>query len=404
MRFRLIVPLALAAGAVMMVSAAPRQAQPAGKQQPGASTKGMAMQGARAEALKTKGKKPYYTRAFDLSGLPAYVPQQKVSGTLRMWGSNYPGDGMLAGYWEETFRKFHPGIAFEFNLKSTAGTIPGLVSGQSDLGPGVKATFAGIQFYQRYLDADPLEIEYATGSYDVTGWSPGYGIVVHKDNPIAGITMEQLDAVFGAERLGGWVGTDWHPEVARGPEKNIRTWGQLGLTGEWADKPIVPYGLNLRYHQATVISDKVLKGSDKWNERLRIYANYVKPDGSLSRGLNDDLVRDRYGIAYIAAPTTTTNFSAREKMPAQLKILPLAKTAAGPYVEYTIETLQNRTYPLHDEVFFYTHALPGKGIDPKVREFLRFVLSRDGQELIQKDGKYLPLTAEVAREQLMKLK
>jgi phosphate transport system substrate-binding protein len=409
--------LMLGAPAAMLGTPAARQPAPsaplsAGQQPPpsagGASTKGMAMQDARAEALKTKGKKAYYTRTFDLSGIPAYEPEQPVSGTLRMWGSNYPADGLLAGYWEETFRRYHPAIKFEFHLKSTAGTIPGLVTGQSDLGPGVKATFAGLQFYQRYLDADPLEIVYATGSYDVTGWSPGYGIVVHKDNPITKITMEQLDGIFGAERLGGWVGTDWHPEYARGPEKNIRTWGQLGLTGEWADKPIVPYGLNLRYHQATVISDRILKGSDKWNERLRTYANYVTPNGALSRGLNDDLRKDKYGIAYVAAPTAAANFgssfgSRGDKAPPELKILALAETAAGPYVEYTLETLQNRTYPLYDEVYFYAHALPGRSVDPKVKEFMRFLVSREGQELVMKDGKYLPLTAAVAREQLKRL-
>jgi phosphate transport system substrate-binding protein len=367
------------------------------------STTGMDMQKARADALKTKGKKAYYTRSFDLSGIRSYKPKQKVAGTLRMWGSNYPGDGLLAGYWEEGFRKFQPDVKFDFNLKSTSGTFPGLVTGESDLGPSVKLTFANLQFYQRYLDADPLEIVYATGSYDVTGWSPGYGIVVHKDNPITRLTMEQLDGIFGAERLGGWVGTDWHPEFARGPEKNIRTWGDLGLTGEWADKPIIPYGLNLRYHQATVISDRVLKGSDKWNERLRIYANYVTPDGKLARGLTEDLAQDKYYIAYAAAPTGKMNFGALDAAPSTLKILPLAETAPGAYVEYTIENLQNRSYPLYDEVYFYTNALPGKGVDPKVLEFLRFVLSREGQALIMKDGKYLPLTAAVARAQLAKL-
>ena len=156
------------------------------------------------------------------------------------------------------------------------------------------------------------------------------------------------------------------------------------------------------------MSDRILKGSDKWNERLRTYANYVTPDGKLSRGLNDDLRKDKYGIAYIAGPTAAANFGSsfglREaKAPPELKVLALAETAAGPYVEYTLETLQNRTYPLYDEVYFYTHALPGRGIDPKVKEFLRFLLSREGQELVMKDGKYLPLTAAVAGGQLKKL-
>ncbi|TMG98400.1 MAG: hypothetical protein E6H69_11840 [Betaproteobacteria bacterium] len=89
----------------------------------------------------------------------------------------------------------------------------------------------------------------------------------------------------------------WRPNWARGPEKNIRTWGQLGLTGEWADKPINVYGLTLRYHQATEISDRVLKASDKWNERLKIYANFVSKAGKLERGMNEDLAADKCGSA-----------------------------------------------------------------------------------------------------------
>jgi phosphate transport system substrate-binding protein len=195
--------------------------------------------------------------------------------------------------------------------------------------------------------------------------------------------------------LGGWEGTSWHPEYARGPEANLRTWGQLGATGEWADKPINVYGLNLRYHQATEIADRLLKASDKWNEHLRIYANFVSPEGKLERSLTDDLAKDRYGIAYIAAPT--------KNLPPGLKIVALAQTPAGPYVPYTMETVHNRTYPLYDEIFMYVDQAKDKSIDPKVREFLRFIVSREGQAAVMRDGKYLPLTAEVAREQLNKL-
>jgi len=96
----------------------------------------------------------------------------------------------------------------------------------------------------------------ATGSYDVPGGTP-VRVVVHRDNPLAQLTMKQLDGIFGSERAGGWEGTSWRPGRARGPEQNIRTWGQLGLTGDWKDKPIHVYGLTLRYHQATEISDMV---------------------------------------------------------------------------------------------------------------------------------------------------
>src|SRR4030088_3826626 len=113
--------------------------------------------------------------------------------------------------------------------------------------------------------------------------------------------MKQLDGIFGAERAGGWEGTSWRPQNARGPEENIRTWGQLGLTGEWADKPIDVYGFSVRYNTATDFSDKVLKGSDKWNEKIQAYGNIVNPDGSRyieGDQITDHLGKDKYGLAY----------------------------------------------------------------------------------------------------------
>lgn len=357
---------------------------------------GLDLQRARAKTMEERGKRAYYTKKWDLSDLPAYEPQQRVTGTIRLWGSNYIVDGNLGAYWEETFRKFHPGAKFEYRMKTTIAAVPSLVFGVSDIGIGRKITFHELLLFQRYKEYDPLEVAIATGSYDVAGWQPGFGIVVHRDNPITKITMKELDGIFGAERLGGWDGTSWHPEYARGPEENIRTWGQLGLTGEWKDRPITPYGLNARYHQATEISDRLLKASDKWAERLRIYANYVAADGKLSRSLNDDLAKDPSGIAYVAAPT--------RNLPPELKMIELAATPGGPYVAYTIETLRDRSYPLYDEVYAYADLAPGKPLDPKVKEYLRFIVSREGQADVMRDGKYLPLTGKVAREQLSKLK
>jgi phosphate transport system substrate-binding protein len=208
--------------------------------------------------------------------------------------------------------------------------------------------------------------------------------------------MQQLDGIFGAARDGGWEGTSWHPEWHRGADKNIRTWGQLGLTGEWADKPIHVYGLNLRYHQATELSDWLLQGSDKWNENLRTYANYVSKDGKLMRNMTNDIVADKYGIGITAAPTNALGGG-------QGKLLEVGWTDAGPFIPYTMDNLQDRSYPLFDRIYAYTNASSGSPIDPRVAEFLRFIVSRQGQELIEQDGKYLPLTAAVARAQTAKL-
>jgi phosphate transport system substrate-binding protein len=366
----------------------------------GASTEGLDMQEARAKMMGARGARVAYTKKFDLSGLPSYQPKQQVNGTLRVWGSNYITDGRVGRYWEEAFRKYHPDAKIEWHMKTTGAAVPALVFGVSDLGIGVKVTFAQQQLFERYKDRPPREIDIATGSFDVPGWNPGFGVVVHKDNPLDRITMEQLDGIFGAERLGGWEGTSWRPQWSRGPEKNIRTWGQLGLTGEWADKPIVPYGLNLRYHQATTLSDRILQGSDKWNEKMRTYANFVSKEGTLERGLNEELSQDKYGIGILAAPTTTLRGVG--SLPT-LKVLPLAKTSAGPYVPYSLETVQDRTYPLYDDIFAYFDRDPAKPMNPLVYEFVKFILSREGQELVMKDGKYLPLTARVSSEQNRKL-
>jgi phosphate transport system substrate-binding protein len=392
----LLTCLALAAA-----SALPLQAQPAK-----VDSSGLAMQEARAENLKIKGPKTYYAAdKFDLGDLPAYQSKEKVTGTIRLWGSNYIVDGKVGEYWEKEFQKFHPGVTFEYHMLTTRAAVPALVFGVADLGIGRRVNTQELQLYQRYKNRDPLEIVVATGSYNVTGWNPGFGIVVHKDNPLTRITFDQLDGVFGAERTGGWIGTDWHPEFARGPEKNIRTWGQLGLKGEWADKEITPYGLNLRYSQATTISEWILAGSDKWNEKIRFYANFVGAEGSsgsnmgfgrLKRGLNDDLAKDRYGIAYVGSPVGAN-------LPPECKLLEVSRTPDGPFYAYTIENLQSRKYPMHDEIYGYVDVDGQGAVDPKVREYLRFIVSREGQQCVQRDGKYLPLTAEAARAQLKKL-
>jgi phosphate transport system substrate-binding protein len=394
-------PLVALLGLALLAGPALAQHQPKGEGTgKGESTEGLAMQGARAKMMTKRGSTVAYTKVFDLSGLPAYAPKHKVTGKIRLWGSNYITDGMVGGLWEDAFRKIHPGVTFDWNMKTTSAAVPSLVFGVSDVGIGRKVTFSELQLFERYKDRDPLEIDIATGSYDVPGWQPAYGVIVNKDNPLKQITMEQLDGIFGAERSGGWEGTSWRPGNARGPEGNIRTWGQLGLTGAWADKPITVYGLNLRYHQATELSDRVLKASDKWNEHMRMYANYVTADGKLSRGMNEDLAADLYGIGIVAAPTTDLNRGATQSTQ---KILPLAQTAKGPFVPYTLETIQDRSYPLFDRIYAYVDVDPKGVADTKTLEFLRFVVSREGQQAVMQDGKYLPLTAAIARAELAKL-
>jgi phosphate transport system substrate-binding protein len=131
---------------------------------------------------------------------------------------------------------------------------------------------------------------------------------------------------------------------------------------------------------------------------MAAYSNVagLKADGSLTAAgelIMNALSHNRYGIAYTGIPFLTP----------QTKALALSGGAGMPYVAMTLENVQNRSYPLLRDVYYYLKKEKGKPIDPKVREFLRYVLSREGQQAIQEDGKYLPLTAELAAEQLKKL-
>lgn len=360
----------------------------------------VAIQEAREKWLKAKGHRVFYTRQFDLSDLPAYQPQERVTGTIRMWGSNYFTDSPLADWWVEEFRRFHPDVRFDLHLKTSQHAIPGLTFGVSDIGPlGRQITWAELLSFQREHNRLPTAIIAVTGSYDVSGWNPAIGVFVHKDNPLAGLSLEQLDGIFGAERSGAWRDLTWDPALARGPEKNIRTWGQLGLTGEWADRPINVYGYNLQFNFPQEIETRAFGGvSKKWNEKLREYDNLTLPDGSFKLAgqlMLEDLAKDPAGIAYVAG-------GALWRSP-DVRMLPLAWKTGQPFVELTMENVRNRSYPLYGEVYFCINRDPAKPLEPKVREFLRYILSREGQTQVMRDGKYLPLTAAVIQEERKKL-
>src|SRR5258707_5088814 len=120
-------------------------------------------------------------------------------------------------------------------------------------------------------------------------------------NPVSKLRIEQLDGIFGAQRSGAFQGPEWNTSVARGPEKNIRNWGQLGLTGEWANKPIHVYGYNLRYHIPATFERLVFQGGAKWNEQLGEFTNYKKADGSTeleAKQVGDRVAKDPLGVGY----------------------------------------------------------------------------------------------------------
>ncbi|MDB6127645.1 MAG: Phosphate transport system substrate-binding protein [Verrucomicrobia bacterium] len=339
-----------------------------------------------------------YTKRWDLSGLPHYVPKQQLTGTVRIWGNNYIKDGDLAEFWRAEFKKFQPGLTLEYHLPTATIAVPALACGDADLGLCYRARLTDLLVFEQVFHHPITEIMAFTGSYDVYGWEPATIIAVNKDNPITRISMKQLDGAFGGARTGGYSGSVWHTEYpySRGPEENIRTWDQLGLTGEWVGKPIHIGGQNLTAGASYAFNIQVLRGSYQFAEGYRGYTNYITPDGKInswSLQARRAIAQDRYALYYVSPAS----------MGPELKELAVQADEGGPFVSRSLETVHDRSYPLVHESFFYINREPGKPVDPKVDEFLHFILSQEGQDCIQREGRYTPLMAEMVQAQLEKL-
>jgi len=339
---------------------------------------------------------------FRAADLPAYQPEQQVSGTIRNFGF---GLGGVLKLWEDEFRKIHPGVAFVDNLPTSDAAIPALVTGVTDLAPdgGEPAITEALSFFEVY-GYPPLDITVASGAFDVEGKSNGPVILVHKDNPITQVSMDQLDGIFGAGRTAGMRGFQWTPSDGRGPERDIRTWGQLGLKGEWAAKPIQTYG-HAPSGTTRFFQWKAMGNGDKWNPNYREYVEtgskmIADEDKAAQRlglqsMLRNELARDRHGIAWTVMP--------QAKGIDGLKVIAVMPRGADRAVAPSKETFQDRSYPMVRSIYIYLNRKPGTPIDPKLREFLRYILSREGQEVVDRNGSYLPLPAAVAAEQRRKL-
>jgi phosphate transport system substrate-binding protein len=331
---------------------------------------------------------------FDLSALPAYAANgPKVHGVVRIHDTELTQH--LVHLWQDGFLKLHPLVRYsEYTVPAwfsglCAGTADFAVTGHDAWRSDLKA-FEGIYGYP------PLEIMFATGGFNQRkGNTPGAIVFVNKDNPLASLTLDQLDGILGAERTGGWVGTQWSTAAARGPEKNIRTWGQLGLTGEWANQPIRIFGIDATLSGWSGLIQKVVfHGGDKWNPAIQELVRggaEVPADTQIVSGV----ANDRYAIGF--------SFMRVVEQSPGVKALALAPAGDAPPVPPTRDTFHERSYPLVTAVYLYLNRPPGQPLPPRLKEFLAYVLSREGQQAVIDDGMFIPLTAEAARAELKKI-
>jgi phosphate transport system substrate-binding protein len=303
--------------------------------------------------------------------LPPYKPGPSISGKIVAWGN--PEQQKVWEGWAEGFRKFQPRVTMEGNLKSSAHIAGALYTGVANVGiAGRDIMPLEVLAYKTMFNRDVFQLVHGSGSFDVPKQTSAVGIFVHKDNPLTRLTLTQVDAIFSRERR-------------RGAPESIRRWGQLGLTGEWADKPIHLYAPTISFPATAVFFEHVVfNGGTRWNCDITEFDSSDK--------LVEALANDRHGIAIVS-------FSNRTPM---VKALALAATDGGPYIEGSKETVWKRTYPLTRNIYLWVNRDPQKGFDPVVREFLRYVLSREGQTAVL-SGQYVPLNPEKLQEELRKV-
>ena len=294
---------------------------------------------------------------------PAIAGYQKasgVSGNLSSIGSDSMNN--LMTLWAETFRKYYPNVKVQVEGKGSSTAPPALIAGTAQFGPmsrQMRSTEID-QFEQRY-GHKPTEIR---TSYDALA------VYVHKDNPIKELSLAQVEAIFGKSRR-------------RGFKQNVTTWGQLGLTGEWASRPIGLYGRNSASGTYGFFKELVLKNGD--------YKDTVKEQPG-SASVVQGVTEDRYAIGYSGAGYRTSG----------VRAVPLSEQAAGPFYAGTYEEVTSGKYPLSRFLYMYVNKAPGKPLDPLPLEFLKLVMSKEGQEVVVKDG-YMPLTPAIVKEELAKI-
>jgi phosphate transport system substrate-binding protein len=269
---------------------------------------------------------------------------------------------MMAG-WMEGFRKVYPNVNPQSTGKGSSAAFPALIAGTVQLGPMSRDP--------KSTEQDKFEGAFGYKATVLRTSLDALALYVNKDNPLEQITLEQLDAVYSKGRK-------------RGHREDIKTWGQLGLKGDWANRPISAYGRNSTSGTYGFIKDQALKGGD--------YKDTVKEmPGSAS--VVQAVTEDRYGIGYSGIGYDTSG----------VKKLKLAEKAGAPFIAAEAENVYNDTYPLRRFLFVVINKAPGKALSPLVNQFCLFMLSKEGQQVVEKDG-YFPIPSSVVEQELAKLK
>lgn len=289
---------------------------------------------ARAEALTVDDK------------LETYAPVSGISGNLNSIGSDTLNN--LMTYWAEGFKALYPNVNVQIEGKGSSTAPPALIEGTAQIGPMSRP--------MKEEEKDKFEKKYGYKPMEIRVAIDALAVYVHKDNPIEGLSLKQVDSIFSSTKKRG--GSD------------ISNWGQAGLTGDWASKPVSLYGRNSASGTYGFFKEHALNKGD--------YKSTVKEQPGSSavvQGVGSDLG----GVGYSGIGYKTS----------EVRALPLSGED-GKLYEPNYENCVKNRYPITRFLYLYVNKKPGEQLDPLVNEFMRFVLSKQGQEIVIKDG-YFPL-------------
>lgn len=292
--------------------------------------------------------------------LPAYKAVSGVSGNLSSVGSDTLNN--LMTLWAERFNKFYPNVKIQVEGKGSSTAPPALIAGTAQIGPMSRP--------MKNTETDAFEKKFGYKPTPIRTTVDALAVFVHKDNPIKCLTLAQVDAVFSKSRRAGY-------------RDNIKTWGQLGLTGDWANRPISLFGRNSASGTYGFFKDHALKNGD--------YKDEVKEQPG-SASVVQGVAVDRYAIGYSGIGYATPD----------VRAVALAEKDGSACADATAANAFSGKYPLSRFLFVYINRAPGKRLDPLTREFVGLILSKEGQEVVIKDG-YFPIPHSVAKEELSKL-
>jgi phosphate transport system substrate-binding protein len=292
--------------------------------------------------------------------LPAYQKASGISGNLNSIGSDTLNN--LMTLWAEGFQKQYPNVKVQIEGKGSSTAPPALIAGTAQLGPMSRE--------MKPSELDEFEKKHGYKPTGVRVSIDALAVYVNKDNPLEKLTMAQVDAIFSKTRRCGSA-------------SDIAGWKDLGLTGAWAARPMSLYGRNSASGTYGYFKEHALCNGD--------FKDSVKEQPG-SASVVQGVASDVNGVGYSGMGYKTSS----------VKALDIAAKDGAPFGRAEAGDVYAGKYPLSRFLHVYVNKAPGKPLDPLVREFARFILSTEGQEIVVKDG-YLPLSHELVQQERAKI-